>query len=319
MKYHNKTQIARQKYLQGLPLSEGERKLIDKDLSGNDFLFFQSDVKPFILPDTYSAENTYDLIEKRINNNKSEQSNPFRKYIGYAAALLIVALFSTFIYNYVSRPEILYASTSYGEKKEIVLPDGSTVILNNMSLLEYPDKMTGKTREVRLKGEAYFDVIKDPLKTFIVKVDDMDVKVLGTRFNIKAYENQEYITITLFEGKVSVGNMQSVKNLIPGEQATYNKETGIIEALQLKDASLEEAWRNNILAFDNQPLSDILDELSRQYNVTFTIDNDDLKQLHITARFSSSEPVDNALSILGESSKFMFTKQGKDYKIETRE
>jgi len=320
MKYNNKTQIARQKYLEGIPLSEEERKTIEKDLSGSDFQFFMSGDESFILPEKYDASNTYPLVEKQIMQRPPSKRIPFTRYIGYAAAVLVLALFSTIAYNYMKQPQMLYAETSFGEKKEIALPDGSTVTLNSMSSLEYPEKMSGKTREVKLKGEAYFDVAKNPEKTFIVKADDIEVKVLGTRFNIKAYEKQEYITTTLFEGIVSVGmHARPAQKLVPGEQAVFLKKTETIETRRLKDTVFEEAWRNNVLAFDNEPLADILDELSREYGVSFDLNDDRLKELRITARFSSSETADKALAILGESAKFSFSREGNNYKIVTKE
>ncbi len=316
MEYNNKTQEARRKYLEGLSLSKEEQERIDKDLSGNDFRFFISDDSSFILPDKYNEESTYQLIEKQIGQNTSIRRIPFIRYIGYAAAILIIALFSTITYNYLKQPEILYVSTSYGEKKEVTLPDGSLIILNSMSSITYPEKMNGEIREVSLQGEAYFDVAKKTNKAFIVKADNVEVKVLGTKFNIDAYENQEHITTTLFEGIVSVGlHGNTVQKLNPGEQAVFSKTSEELKILQLENTDGEEAWRNNMLVFENIPLSDILNTLSREHNVTFDIDSENLKQLHITARFNSTLPVDTALAILGKSAEFKYTKQNNIYKI----
>ncbi len=167
MKYKNKIQTARKKYLETEVLSENDRNLIDRDLAGKDYINFLSDNQNFILPEKYSAETTYQLInEKIVKVNKDLKFANIIRYTKYAAAIIVIALISTYVYKYVlSSPEMIYASTSYGERKEIMLPDGSIVILNSLSHLSYPEKMDGDTREVSLNGEAYFDVIKNPQKT----------------------------------------------------------------------------------------------------------------------------------------------------------
>lgn len=105
---------------------------------------------------------------------------------------MVIAFLSTVLYNYSQQSaDILYVSTAYGEKKEVILADGSTIILNSLSSISYPEDMSGKTRNVTLHGEAYFDVAKNPNKAFIVQAEGVEVKVLGTKFNINAYENQE--------------------------------------------------------------------------------------------------------------------------------
>lgn len=317
MKYNNKIQTARKKYLMRLPLTDQEQALIEKDFSGKDFSFFKEDNNQFILPERYDEEATFSLIEKRIGRNNRK---PFIKYISYAAAIIIIALLSTVIYNYETQsPTILYASTSYGEKKIIDLPDGTSIELNSLSSISYPKEMKGKTRNVTLEGEAYFDVAKDPNKAFIVRAGEIEVKVLGTKFNINAYDNQENITTTLFEGSVSVGtNPRNTNKLKPGEQAVFSKKTEKIETRTLTNPDLEGSWRNNVLVFDNEKLSDILNTLSRQYNVKFDIDNEQLEQLRITARFSSNESIENALAILGKSAEFGYSKEDNIYKITRR-
>lgn len=319
MKYNNKIQAARKNYLKRLTLSDQDQALIDKDFSRRDFSFFKERNTPFILPEKYNAEATFSLIEKRII--KSRSKSPLIKYAGYVAAIIIVAFLSTMIYNHTKQSTtILYVSTSYGEKKEIILPDGSKVVLNNMSTISYPEKMNGKTRNVTLKGEAYFDVAKNPNKAFIVKADEVEVRVLGTKFNINAYENEENITTTLFDGSVSVSaNSRNTNKLKPGEQAIFSKKTEKFATLILANLDNEAAWRNNQLVFDNEKLSDILSTLSRQYNVTFNVSDKQLNQLRITARFNSSESIENALNILGKSAEFTYIKNNNNYKIIKRE
>ncbi len=319
MKYNTKIQKARQKYLKGFSLSEQEQALIEKDLSDKDFLFFTSDDTPLMLPDKYGAEKTYRLVEKQIRINQSFIRRPFIKYVSYVAAILLLSLLSTVVYNYIKQPVMVYVATSYGEKKEVKLPDGSVVILNSMSSIAYPQEMNGKTREVSLEGEAYFDVAKNPNQAFIVKAKNIEVKVLGTKFNIDAYESQEHITTTLFDGIVSVGvHSGYTKKLKPGEQAVFSKETEKLEVQQLKNPDIEKAWLSNLLVFENTPLIDILDVLSREHNVNFEINNQTLSRLRITVRFTSGESIERVLTILGQTAEFTYIKQDNKYKIVTR-
>ena len=317
MKYNNRIQTARQKYLKRLSLSDKDQVLIDKDLSGRDFSFFKEEDTLFILPEKYNAEATFPSIEKRIIKSKSRY---LIRSVSAAVAILIIALLSTVLYNYGTQSAMLYASTTYGEQKEINLPDGSVVILNSLSSISYPEEMNGKTRNVTLKGEAYFDVAKNPDKAFIVKAEEIEVKVLGTKFNINAYENEENITTTLFDGSVSVStNSRNTNKLKPREQAIFSKKTEKFATLILANLDNEVAWRNNQLVFDNEKLSDILSTLSRQYNASFNVSDKQLNQLRITARFNSSESVESALEILCKSAEFTYVKNNNNYKIIKRE
>lgn len=319
MQYKTKIQSARRKYLQRSPLSDKEQKLIDKDLLGKDFLFFTNDDSSFIIPDKYNAATTYDLIENRINRNTASTRSSITRYISYAAAILILALLSTVAYNYLKQPEILQVTTSYGERKEVALPDGSTVVLNSMSSIAFPEKMSGKTRSVTLHGEAFFSVAKNPDKTFIVKAGDAEVKVLGTKFNVEAYESESSVTTTLFEGSVSVGISGSKPKILkPNEQAIINKETGKLDVKSLDNPETERAWRENILIFENQKLSDILNVLSREYNVIFEVEELALSKLRITARFDSKESIGKVLEVLSQSADFDYVQQSNTYKIATK-
>lgn len=321
MKYKNKIQTARKKYLERLPLSDREQILIEKDFSGKDFLFFSSDDRHFILPDEYNKDATYTLIEKQIKGSNSVVRRPFIRYVSSAVAILIIALLSTIVYNYMTQtPATLYVSTTYGEKKVVNLPDGSVIELNSLSSISYPKEMNGDTRSVTLKGEAYFDVAKNPNKAFIVNAGGVEVKVLGTKFNINAYENQETITTSLFEGLVSVGtNSRDINILKPGEQAVFDKRTKQFETEKLTHQETLIAWRYKLFIFDNETLSDILKVISREKDVVFDIEGDTLKQLRITLSFDSKDSLDDILKILGQTAQFTYTKKGNTYKIKSRQ
>lgn len=313
MKYNNKVQTAREKYLQGLPLSEEEQAYINKDFSGPDYKFYKSDTESIMLPEQYSAESTYRSIEKEV------ETSPRRyvmRLVSSAVAIAILVLISTIVYNNMSQPEMHIITTALGEKKTVLLPDGSTVVLNSMSSLAYVDGMKGQTRDVELIGEAYFDVMKNKEKPFIVKVNDLNIKVLGTKFNVDAYENESNITTSLFEGAVSVGVSDgSFELMSPGDETTYEKANKKLVKTQPEKIENKTAWQKNLLVFDNEKFENILKSLSREHDVIFISENATLNSLRITAQFSSSISVDQALTILGESAEFKFRHEGNQYII----
>ncbi|HWK04809.1 MAG TPA: FecR domain-containing protein [Puia sp.] len=158
---------------------------------------------------------------------------------------------------------------------QLILPDGSKVWLNNASSLRYPTAFTGKSREVTLNGEAYFEIAKDATKPFIVRVhtqmDELAINVLGTSFNVMAYGDEPAVRTTLLSGKVSLeGGKQSV--LAPGEQAVISKEGNWRVA---KGVDVEEAiaWQRGYFHFTHEDIGGVLRQLSRWYDVeaVFTI------------------------------------------------
>lgn len=163
-------------------------------------------------------------------------------------------------------------STPRGGKYEIVLSDGTKVWLNAASSLKFPASFTGKTREVTLTGEGYFEVAKNALKPFHVKVDHMTVEVLGTHFNVNAYDDESSIATTLLEGSVKVKNRVSANSeshsvlLKPGEQADFTKDNNFKIN---HHANIEEitAWKNDNFEFNNTPVTDIMRQISRWYDV----------------------------------------------------
>ncbi len=316
MKYTSKIQKARLRYLKGAPLSEKEQEVIKKDLSGKDYQYYSTKTDPMILPEQYSADTTFSLVEKYIKRGKSKQL--LRYAVGIAATLLF-ALVSIHVYQHITQPEMEYIATSFGEKKTIVLPDGSEVVLNSMSALTYQKKMRNKTREVELTGEAFFKVKKDKSRPFTVRTSVADVNVLGTKFNVDAYENQSQVITTLFEGSVAVDFRDgNVMHLSPGEQAVWEKNSRMADKRKPDNIGNERAWQQNMLIFNNTPLLDILKTLEREHDVQFVSDDAVLNSLRMTARFSSLESVDAALTLLGESADFAFYREGKRYTITSK-
>jgi len=158
-------------------------------------------------------------------------------------------------------------STPMGGQYQLALPDGSKVWLNSGSSIRFPTSFTGKERIVELKGEAFFDIKKNKKMPFIVHTNNsMDIRVLGTQFNVMAYDDEKNINTTLLEGAVQILKESGTAYLEPGQSATLNKGTGKIK---VAPADIDEAvaWKNGFFIFSNENIESIMRKVSRWYNV----------------------------------------------------
>lgn len=164
---------------------------------------------------------------------------------------------SKMIYNTIENPK--------GSKVvDVLLSDGTRVWLNSGSSITFPVNFLLKDREITFYGEAYFEVAPDKKKPFIVHSGKIDVQVLGTGFNIKAYDNEQNIKITLLEGSIELNSQQSKALLKPGEQAVV---TDIITVKNDIDIPNVMAWKNNKFIFNNDTIFEIMKQLERWYNI----------------------------------------------------
>lgn len=165
---------------------------------------------------------------------------------------------ATTVYNTMSTPK--------AQKYNLQLADGTKVWLNASSSIKFPTAFSGKTREVSITGEAYFEVSSDKRKPFIVDVGGMKVEVLGTHFNINSYEDEDLIRTTLLEGSVVINQNMKSKKLYPGQQATVNS-IGDINLEQNVNLSQVMSWKNGLFYFEKSSLQEVMREISRWYDV----------------------------------------------------
>lgn len=174
-----------------------------------------------------------------------------------------------------SVPEMNEVFVPKGQKLCLHLSDGTKVWLNSYTKFVYPTVFKGSTREVYLNGEAYFDVKTNKSKAFIVNTVGMNVKVLGTKFNVSCYVDKfTYSKTTLIEGKVKISKEKKSKILKPGQQAKCVNSDDIGEnSIWIKDVNPLESinWLNGILSFKNSSLEEIFNQLSREYNYEFVV------------------------------------------------
>lgn len=224
---------------------------------------------------------------------------------------LLLVIFSVENENYITMTKM---ETPGGMQSQIKLPDGTLVWLNSESEIYFPASFKGqKKREVKLIGEAYFQVATDKRKPFIVTVDDgLEVKVTGTSFNLSAYRNEPQISLALVEGSVIIRKMADdgkkcaqLVEINPGEVIHYQKESQKIKVLNEKDLDPYIAWKEGKYVFVNESFDAVLRTMERKFNVQYIIDDPDLLKYRITATFFD-ETLEEFLKIITASSPIAY-------------
>lgn len=189
-------------------------------------------------------------------------------------------------------------------KYNLQLSDGTLVWLNAGSSITYPTRFQGKTRDVFIIGEAYFEVAKKPNHPFLVSGDKFKVEVLGTHFNIKAYEQDLNAQITLLEGSVKVSGANHEKQLTPGQQITVDS-SGELLKIEAVDPDPIIAWRHSTFFFNNTPVNQAVSEMERWYNVEISYKTDK-ENLTFTGMISRNQTLEEVLELLKSSSNVSF-------------
>jgi transmembrane sensor len=156
--------------------------------------------------------------------------------------------------------------TPKGGEYQITLADGTRVWLNSASSLRFPAAFSGTTRQVELSGEAYFEVAKNATKPFFVIIGKTEIRVLGTHFNVSAYQDDDQATTTLLEGSVQLFSGRNSRMLSPGQQGAISKSSDLI-SVSRGDISQAMAWKNGYFRFDDQDIRGIMKQVSRWYDV----------------------------------------------------
>lgn len=204
----------------------------------------------------------------------------------------------------------------YGKTSELQLPDGTTVFLNAGSRLVYPENFNGKTREVFLVGEAFFDVKHVQNHPFIVQVNDLRIKVLGTRFNISAYPSDNVIETVLAEGKVRIeqnnaGLFDKATELIPDQLASFDRTT-LETNVKTVDTNNYTLWTSGILQFESTDLNRIIKRLERFYNVRFEFRDPLLGGLRISGKLELREDKEEICERIARAASVKIVKKGDD-------
>ena len=201
-------------------------------------------------------------------------------------------------------------TTPKGGQFRIVLPDGSKVWLNSASSLYFPTAFSSSERRVELTGEGYFEIAENKALPFKVQANGTIVEVLGTHFNIMAYNNENSINTTLLEGSVKVSNGTETKVMVPGQQARISRGIELI-AIDVEEVV---AWKNGLFQFNNADLSTIMRQLERWYNVDFVYAGQ-LPEKHFTGIISRKTNISQVAKMLELSGGIQFKIEGRKITI----
>ncbi|MDD2952125.1 MAG: FecR domain-containing protein [Parabacteroides sp.] len=213
-------------------------------------------------------------------------------------------------------------TTPMGAQTKVVLPDQSVVWLNAGSTLRYGSDFNRDGRSVQLDGEAYFEVTRDSLKPFIVRSEKLDIKVLGTSFNVKAYGVDEMTDVTLVSGKVNVSLRDEVVHagdvtLTPNRKLSFNKETNKVRVSEV-NAKAALSWMDGNLKFSEQPFMSIAKDLERKFNVRIRIESDPLRKEIFSGSFTRDYSLDQILREVDVEGKYVWTRSGDEIIIKDK-
>lgn len=262
-----------------------------------------------------SFNSLLDKIHHKININQSTaprakqlpiSSSSIISLLTKAAAILLIPVLSILVYTLSNNSirsakyadmvvDSLEIMAPIGSRIKAQLSDGTEVHLNSGSRLKYPRNFSGENRELSLSGEGFFDVAHDPKHPFVVKTKRLNIKALGTKFNVLSYPENDAITTTLIEGKVVLerftenGATKTIGTMTPGQHVEYHVNSGKSSST---NGNIEKyiAWKDGLLIFDNSSIEEVAERLSRMFNVEIEVTNE-IEDYTYTVKF-----VDESLS-----------------------
>ncbi len=318
-----------------------------------------------LLPDErYNPFSSWKRIAKQMEKSDNRRIYKSRSvsrhiYMGLSkiasliAAVFIIGALATYLvfmnYYSVSVENYTEISVPQGSRSQIVLPDNSRVWLNAGSTIRYPNNFDRIDRVVELEGEAYFDVVSNQRKPFVVSTEHLKLRALGTSFNIKAYPEDEVVSATLVEGNViveitDINDTPLSYNLEPRQNFTYNISAGRVESAEIIEQVEEEdkeivpetilegsphkpaalvfvrrnikpeiytSWKDNVWVVEGETMADMAVMLGRRFNTKINIETEELKRYRFTGRIMN-ETLEQVLEILRMTTPLNYT-VGKGY------
>ncbi|NHA03282.1 DUF4974 domain-containing protein [Mucilaginibacter sp. HC2] len=221
-------------------------------------------------------------------------------------SVLAIVLFNNYMYNLkkgILQVKLSTIRTSQAELKKVILFDGTKIWLSPSSTLEFPDQLIGNFREIKLEGEAFFEVAKDKSHPFIIHSDHMDTRVVGTSFDVQSYKGQSHYKVTVVTGIVKVSGVNFAKGrdegvtLHPNQQSQLDKQSGTLKSIEYPDAQLMLRRKDGILNYDSASVNDIVSDLSRYYNLQIDLESKS-KSCLFSGEFDTKRPIEIVLKQL---------------------
>lgn len=275
-------------------------------------------------------QRNLELLRRALNfrsSSKRTLSRRIRILSGAAIFALLIGLISRFLYLHdVSSPVPIETpccqiKTLRGNTSKLMLPDGTVVYIDGNTTLKYDAALQYKSqREVFLTGEACFEVVGNPDKPFIVHTGELNIRVLGTVFNVTAYPENPDVKVSLAKGSVKVSMSSEARQaviLAPNEQAVYNRARKQL-SIRKVDAAAQSAWTTGRLVFDNESLYGILKRIEKQYDTRILVRSQKIYDEYYSGSIDSSLTLDEILSYIDVDNKFTWRKKGKTIVITDR-
>jgi len=298
--------------------------------ASKDFWYYHSD-KLVSHDDESDFETILDKVHHRINLMENKPLTAGTTGLGSkiittsinvfyrVAAIIVIALIIGGLYYYlrndrfIPESQVAYSEivAPLGSRIKIDLPDGSTAWLNHGTILKYPQKFGERSRELFITGEAYFNVKEDKRHPFILKTSDIDIHVLGTSFNVMAYEEDPEIVVTLEEGKLDLyfssldQSSGKIACMEPGEHIVIERDSKEISRYS-GETDIYTAWKDGLLIFRDDPMDVIVKKLERWYNVEIEFADEELASYRFTATFSD-ETLQQVLHLLSVAVSMEYT------------
>ncbi len=280
--------------------------------------YWDADVafKQSITP-TFSAEKLLQQIKVQDRHNRKRQS--WESYVPLIAAVTLLFIFSTAFFFYYTNNHVseYYTLLTDEHKSNFTLEDGTVITLNKNSRLSYSDKYGKNKRDVKLEGEAYFEVAKNPEKPFQVEMNGASIIVLGTHFNVKADSDSDDITATLVEGSIRFEGAKQNIVMTPNQQLTFSRSTNKV-GIKHVDTDTFTSWKDGLLKYKSIPFIELIEELKNTYKVDIEIDNEELKKPTVTVSgtFSKEQSIEQILKVISRSLPIRWSNSNGVYYIQ---
>lgn len=237
-----------------------------------------------------------------------------------AAAAVLLLLAGGAVAHTLSRrwAQPIEITTRLGERSQAVLPDGTKVWLNSCSRLTYRAPLFSSKRRVEMDGEAYFEVAHDRFAPFVVSAGGLDVRVLGTRFNIRSEAGERQVTTVLLEGAVEASAEDRHLRLSPGQRLVYDAATGAMHLEPCPSAERAIGWISGRIYFDRSSFAEIAAEIERYFNVEFLFRDEALLDERFSGEFRVEDGIYHILSVLQLTDKFTYAIAGDRIEISAR-
>lgn len=328
--------ISIQRYVTGNARAEDRRILdewMDQDSENRKLVQEIQEIWNLTPPENFEADAQHAWEEFRSRNSNRMKKPVHRKiskaplYVLRIAAVVLASVFAGVFMQYtltnsgdseqVSEFYIMETiETQKGEKARVSFSDGTKVMLNSASSIQFPKEFQGSNREVYLEGEAYFEVAHDPDHPFIVHVQDTEVEVLGTEFNVRGWKEDPAVEVAVRDGKVAVGSTDTQLEDHPQIILTKDLYTSVNRGAppspaQSINITSHLIWTHGGLFFDNVPFLQVIRDIERRFNVNIKGVDADLMEIPYTGTFQYAE-LDEVLSVVAASMGFEYQRDGSE-------